>query len=81
MSSEVATTGEFQTASVRERGNWQANLARKENLLVSLALATMVILPVLEALLRRTLHGAGRWHARRRHRRARTEIAFSLYRR
>ena len=56
MSSEVATIGGIQGAAVREFGKWQATLARSENLLVSLALATMVILPLLEALLRRTLH-------------------------
>lgn len=56
MSSEVTTIGGLQSASMREFGKWQATLARNENLLVSLALATMVILPLLEALLRRTSH-------------------------
>ena len=56
MSSEVATIDGFQAASVRESGKWSAKLARGENLLISLALATMVILPLSEALLRRTFH-------------------------
>lgn len=56
MSSEVATIGGFQTASARESGKWSAKLARVEDLVISLALATMVILPLSEAVLRRTFH-------------------------
>jgi len=54
--SDLATIGEFQAALVNERRKWSAKLARGENLLISLALATMVLLPLSEALLRRTLH-------------------------
>ena len=56
MSSEAATMSAFQTAFVRECEKWSAKLARGENLLISVTLATMVILPLLEALLRRTFH-------------------------
>ena len=56
MSSEAATIDGFQTASVRDRGKWSAKLAHGENLLIAVTLAMMVVLPLLEALLRRTFH-------------------------
>ncbi len=58
MSSEVVSITEFPTNFVPQSGKWQPKLARGENLLVSLALATMVVLPLAEALLRRTFHVA-----------------------
>jgi C4-dicarboxylate transporter DctM subunit len=58
MSSEAMPVAEFEAALAPESGNWQARFARGENLLVSLALAAMVVLPLAEALLRRTFHVA-----------------------
>jgi C4-dicarboxylate transporter DctM subunit len=58
MSSEAMSITEFPVPLVPQSGKWQAKLARGENLLVSLALAAMVVLPLTEALLRRTIHVA-----------------------
>jgi len=56
MSSEAVSMDKFQGSFVSEFGKWSARFAQTENLLVSLALAAMVVLPLAEALLRRTLH-------------------------
>jgi tripartite ATP-independent transporter DctM subunit len=56
VSSEAASIPDLQAASGQESNKWAARLAHGENLLVSLALAAMVLLPLAEALLRRTLH-------------------------
>jgi len=56
VSAELVSLGELSAAAARESGKWGRNLARAENFLVSLALATMIVAPLAEALLRRTLH-------------------------
>ena len=56
MSSEAVPIRGFQAGFVQQAKKWAARLALGENLLVSVALAAMVILPLAEALLRRTLH-------------------------
>lgn len=56
MSSEVVSIATFQAAFAQQRKKWAGWLALGENALISLALAAMVILPLAEALLRRTLH-------------------------
>jgi C4-dicarboxylate transporter, DctM subunit len=56
MSTETIPLSEFPEVSSRATGKWAARLARGENIAVSLALGLMVILPLAEALLRRTLH-------------------------
>jgi C4-dicarboxylate transporter DctM subunit len=56
MSSEAMSIPEFRAASMSRFGKWPGQFAFAENLLVSLALATMVGLPLAEAVLRRTLH-------------------------
>ncbi len=55
MSSDVVSITGF-PVTFPQSGKWQAKLAYGENLLVSLALVAMVVLPLAEALLRRTLH-------------------------
>ncbi len=55
MSSDVVSITGF-PVTLPQSGKWQGKLAHGENLLVSLALAAMVVLPLTEALLRRTLH-------------------------
>ena len=56
MSAECASLEEFPADSSRGVSKWAGLLARGENAMVALALAVMVILPLAEALLRRTLH-------------------------
>ena len=56
MSGELVLLGELSGPAERESEKWARNLARTENLLVSLALAIMVVLPLTEAFLRRTVH-------------------------
>jgi tripartite ATP-independent transporter DctM subunit len=54
--SSKAVSMDIRHSFVSESGKWSANFARSENLFVSLALAAMVVLPLAEAVLRRTLH-------------------------
>jgi tripartite ATP-independent transporter DctM subunit len=56
MSAELTPVAELSAVSTGESGKWAGYLAKGENLLVSLALAVMLVLPLAEALLRRTLH-------------------------
>jgi len=56
VSGELVSLGELSGPKERESEKWARNLARTENLLVSLALAIMVVLPLTEAFLRRTVH-------------------------
>jgi len=56
VSSEAVPIPDLQTASAQESNKCAAKLALGENLIVSVALGAMVILPLAEALLRRTLH-------------------------
>ncbi len=60
MGSEAVSIPDLQSASGqgsnKVSNRWAAKLALGENLFVSLALGAMVILPLAEALLRRTLH-------------------------
>src|SRR5260370_17580306 len=58
MSSEAVSITEFPATSVTQSGKWRIKFARGEDLLVSLALATMVVLPLAEIVLRRTLHAS-----------------------
>ena len=55
MSSEAMPIPTFRAALAQQRKKWAPRLALGENALISLALAAMVILPLAEALLRRTL--------------------------
>ena len=56
MSTETFPLTEYQEAPSQATGKWAACLAHSENITVSFALGLMVILPLAEALLRRTLH-------------------------
>lgn len=56
MSSDVVPIGDLPVSSMREARKWPDRLAQGENLLVSLALAMMVLLPLAEAVARRALH-------------------------
>lgn len=56
MSSEVVSMGDMPATAFRESPGWTGRIASAENLLVSLALGVMVLLPLTEAALRRTLH-------------------------
>ena len=56
MSSEAMPMNKLRKPVAREFGKLFARLPAGENLLVSLALAVMVVLPLAEAALRRTLH-------------------------
>src|SRR6266478_7908422 len=55
MSAAVATSGDLQVSSFTGTTRFTRPAARAENVLVSLALGTMVVLPLAEAVLRRTL--------------------------
>jgi C4-dicarboxylate transporter DctM subunit len=56
VSTETIPLSEFEEVPSQATRKWAARLARGENITVSLALGLMVILPLAEALLRRTLH-------------------------
>src|SRR5713101_7110198 len=56
--SGFASLAELPAAFFRESGGWTKRFARAENLLISIALAVMVLLPLAEAGLRRTFHVA-----------------------
>src|SRR5260370_36237404 len=56
MSAAHATTGDLQVSSFTGTKWCARRAARAENILVSLALGIMVVLPLAEAALRRTLH-------------------------
>ncbi len=56
MSAALATTGDLQVSSFTGTKWFARRAARAENVLVSLALGIMVVLPLAEAALRRTLH-------------------------
>src|SRR5437588_9809630 len=56
MSAEAMPIPTFRAALAQQRKKWAARLAFGENAVISAALAAMVILPLAEALLRRTLH-------------------------
>jgi C4-dicarboxylate transporter DctM subunit len=58
MSGAIASLAELPAAFFRESGGWAKRFARAENLLISIALAVMVLLPLAEAGLRRTFHVA-----------------------
>jgi len=56
MSTEAMPIPTFRAALAQQRKKWAARLAFGENAVISAALAAMVILPLAEASLRRTLH-------------------------
>src|SRR5262245_61318352 len=56
MSAEVLSVAELAGEPPHEQNKWAAWLSQGENLVVSLALAIMVLLPLAEAVLRRTLN-------------------------
>jgi tripartite ATP-independent transporter DctM subunit len=56
VNAEFVSLAELSAVPARESENWAGYLAQSENLLVSFALAVMVVLPLAEAFLRRTLH-------------------------
>ena len=58
MSAALATSGDLQVSSFSGTTRFTRPAARAENVLASLALGTMVVLPLAEAALRRTLHAS-----------------------
>src|SRR5262245_52389235 len=56
MSAEVLSVAELTGEPPRAQSKGSRRLAQGENLLVSVALAIMLLLPLAEAILRRTLH-------------------------
>ena len=54
--SEAVSRSDLQAASAKPSNSWGGKSARGENALISVALGVMVILPLAEAVLRRTLH-------------------------
>lgn len=56
MSSEVMPICDSPATCMQESRKWPVRFAQGENLIVSLALAAMVVLPLAEAVARRTLH-------------------------
>ncbi len=58
MSGAIASLAEWPAALFRESSRWSKRFASAENLLISLALGAMVLLPLSEAALRRTFHAS-----------------------
>src|SRR5258708_633718 len=56
MNTDEAIIHDVEEAPVRASLRWVAGVSRVEDILVSLALAIMVVLPLMEAALRRTFH-------------------------